>query len=297
MFDSAAPRITPWVGRLLAINAVVLLLQQTLFTSPAVYDILQFSPTIAFQRPWTFVTYMFVHGGLMHLLGNSLALFVFGPTVERRMGSTPFLAYYLYCGIGSAIMALALTVLGVSLAAVPFVGASGAILGVAFAFARFVPDAELLIFPLPVPIKARTLVWVLVALDVGGMFLLPGDGIAHVAHLGGIGAGWLYFVARGIARPNDTPALPSFSPRAPVTVAVDDSARRRRATASAPAPVAPAREPTPAPPTDLLGAEAREIDRLLDKMSASGGGLDALTPDERRFLDTVARRRRTDEPH
>ena len=105
---------------------------------------------------------MFVHAGLLHLLANMLMLFVFGTAVESRMGSRNFL--------------LVLPVLrdrrGCLLAACspaswpvgPFVGASGAVLGVAVAFAMFWPDAELIVFPMPVPIKARTLVIGLVAL-------------------------------------------------------------------------------------------------------------------------------------
>ena len=81
------PRVTPWVGRIIAANAVVLLLMQTLFTSPALQEALAFDPAYVATRPWTFFTYFFVHGGLLHLLFNSLGLFVFGTAVETRMGS------------------------------------------------------------------------------------------------------------------------------------------------------------------------------------------------------------------
>lgn len=157
MSASLQDRITPWVGRLIAINAVVLLLQQTLFPSEALLDLVTFDPARALGRPWTFVTYMFVHGGLLHLVGNSIALFVFGPPVERRLGSSAFLFYYLYCGLGAAITSLLLWTVAPSFI-YPFIGASGAVLGVAFAFAKFHPDAKLYVFPLPMPIKARTLV-------------------------------------------------------------------------------------------------------------------------------------------
>src|SRR3982751_387367 len=102
MRSSPSYRITPWVGRFIIANAVVLLLLMTLFTSPEAFRLLQFSPQAALLRPWTFVTYMFVHGGLLHLLGNMLMLFVFGTAVESRMGSRNFLAYYLLCGAGAA---------------------------------------------------------------------------------------------------------------------------------------------------------------------------------------------------
>src|SRR5512134_211052 len=120
-------RFTPWVGRLIIANAVVLLLLRTIFTSPALAQSLAFSPEHALERPWTFLTYMFVHAGLLHLLFNMLMLFVFGAAVEQRMGSRAFILYYLYCGVGAAIFCLALSgIMPIG----PFVGASGALLGV-----------------------------------------------------------------------------------------------------------------------------------------------------------------------
>jgi membrane associated rhomboid family serine protease len=278
-------RITPWVGRLLAANAVVLLLQQTIFTSDYLAQLLSFSSSFALQRPWTFVTYMFVHGGILHLAANSLALFVFGPAVERRLGGPTFIFYYLYCGIGAAIFSLLLH--SVNLGADPFVGASGAILGVAYAFSRIMPDAQLMIFPVPVPIRARWLILMLATFDVVGLFFLN-DGIAHGAHLGGLLSGALYFVLRGIARPADP--MPISSPRRRVPVAArggGGGGDQQPAITAHPETGAAqaAREQSP-----RRGEETAEIDRVLDKISATG--LDSLTAEERRFLDTVAQRRR-----
>jgi len=284
MNESPLSRITPWVGRLLAINAVVLLLQQTLFTSDAITEALRFDPAQQFHQPWTFVSYMFLHGGLLHLLGNSLALFVFGPIVERRLGSNRFIFYYLYCGIGAAAFSLALWFTGF-LPVPAFIGASGAILGVAFAFAKYQPDAELLIFPLPFPIKAKRLLWLLAGLDVLGA-LLGSDNVAHFAHLGGLGAGWLFFALQGIARPTEAPPLPMIRPRIPVpTRGEGGNAQQQPTLQPRNEPVSSA--PVPEPPDS---SEAAEIDRVLDKISAFG--LASLTADERRFLDGVAARRR-----
>jgi membrane associated rhomboid family serine protease len=144
------PRITPWVGRLIIANAVVMLLLLTLFTSPELVGALKFDPALAIRRPWTFLTYTFVHGGLMHLVGNMLLLFFLGSAVETRMGSRAFILYYLYCGIGAAVLALGLSGL---IPVHPFIGASGAVLGVALAYAMFWPDAELILFPLPIPLS------------------------------------------------------------------------------------------------------------------------------------------------
>lgn len=285
MNDGPLNRITPWVGRLLAINAVVLLLQQTIFTSDALFHLVEFDPSLAFARPWTFVTYMFVHGGLWHLLANSLALFVFGPAVERRLGPSRFLAFYLYCGVGAAAFSLALWFTR-TLPVPPFVGASGAILGLAYAFGRYQPEAQLVVFPLPMPIKAKNLVWLLAGLDVVGALFLD-DNVAHFAHLGGLGFGWLFFAVQGIANPSEAPRLPSMRPRVTVPARGADGARKaavqRPRVEAAPAPAVP----------DATASESAEIDRVLDKISASG--IASLTAEERRFLDAVAERRRRDD--
>jgi len=285
--NEESARITPWVVRLLAVNAVVLLLQQTIFTSPQLYELVEFNSALAAQRPWTFVTYMFVHGGLWHLGANSLALFVFGPTVERRLGSPAFIVYYLYCGIGAAIASLFLHSLNLGHVPVPgaadgIVGASGAILGVAYAFSRMAPESQLMVFPIPVPIRARTMILMLAAFDVVGLLFLH-DGLAHEAHLGGLLSGVFYFVLRGIARPADP--LPLAAPRRRVPVTSGGGPHEATSVGRV---RAPQRQPEP-PASD----DAAEIDRVLDKISVMGLG--SLSAEERQFLDAAARRRRDTE--
>src|SRR5438552_17859911 len=114
--------MTPWVRRLIVANLVVFLLQVTLFVSPGFVATLGFAPLSAFRQPWTFFTYMFVHANLLHLAFNLLALYVFGPEVEERMGGGAFVRYYLLCGLGGAVLSL---VLGWSFGRLnPVVGAS-----------------------------------------------------------------------------------------------------------------------------------------------------------------------------
>jgi len=267
------PRLTPWVLRLLVINAVVLLLMETLLTSPELRQALAFAPDLGLARPWTFVSYMFVHGGFGHLLFNSIALFVFGAAVESRMGSRQFLLYYLYCGVGAAIFALLLqNFIHVD----PFYGASGAILGVMVAFAMFWPDAEMLVFPIPMPIRARTLVIALIAIDVALSLWPRNDGIAHPAHLGGAVAGWLFLRLQYLSR--RAPVEPAHPVERVVMVQSGAAEEPERRVAPTPVP----RRPRPA--ADSSGAE---LDRVLDKISATG--IASLTPAERRFLDEVSR--------
>jgi len=268
-------RFTPWVVRLIAANMVVLLLMRTIFISPELTSALAFSPAAPLTAPWTFFTYMFVHAGLLHLLGNMFMLFVFGTPVESRMGSRAFILYYLLCGVGGAVFSLALSnIMNVG----PMVGASGAVLGVALAFAMYWPDAELIVFPLPVPIRARTLVALLIGADLFFAFLTPGDGIAHVAHVGGVLSGYLYFRMQGLSRHSPRPP-----PRAVerVVMVQSGSAEPERRT-----PVTPAR------PRRRVDADpvAAEVDRVLDKISEKG--IASLTPAERRFLDEVSKQKK-----
>ena len=272
---SPSSRLTPWVGRLIIANAVVLLLLMTVFTSPALLDDLQFSPASALHRPWTFVTYMFVHANLLHLLGNMLMLFVFGAPVESRMGSRKFILYYLYCGIGAAIFSMGLSGF---MSIGPFIGASGAVLGVALAFAMFWPDAELVVFPVPIPIKARTFVAVIVGLDILGA-LYFNDGIAHIAHVGGALFGYVFFRLQALSR-----RAPHPPPRAVERVVMVQSGAAEPEHRTPPAPMRQRRRPDADP-------VAAEVDRVLDKISEKGIG--SLTPAERRFLDEVAKQKKS----
>src|SRR5207249_11311719 len=108
----------------------------TTFIDPPFLATFGFVPLRALAQPWTFVTYMFLHGGPLHLAFNLLALFVFGPDVEERMGGRSFLAYYLLCGLGGAALSFAL----MQFRPVELViGASAAVYGVLLAFAWVAP--------------------------------------------------------------------------------------------------------------------------------------------------------------
>jgi rhomboid family protein len=271
----AFPRLTPWVARLIAATAVVQLLLETVFTSPAISASLSMDPSAVATRPWGMVTYLFVHANLLHLATNMLALYLFGTAVENRMGSRAFVLYYLYCGVGAALFAVLLSFITTES---PIIGASGAILGVATAFAIFWPDAEILVFPIPVPIKARTLVIGLAVLDVVFAKFVH-DGIAHEAHIGGMLTGWLFFRLQNLGRRRPPPAIRQQPER---VVMVQQTATRD----SEPRAAAPVRPMGSRPGNDPVAAE---VDRVLDKISATGIG--SLTPEERRFLDEVSKRK------
>ena len=145
--------------------------------------------TVGFQ-PWQLITSAFLHGSLMHLLLNMIALFSFGRDVEHALGTRRYVQLY----FASVIVAGLVQLMVVSLSSGPpaaTVGASGGVFGVLLAFGLMFPHRTvMLIFP-PIPMPA----WVAVAL-FGGFELLNGvfgtlNGIAHFAHLGGMLGAWL----------------------------------------------------------------------------------------------------------
>ncbi len=89
---------------------------------------------------WPFLTYMFLHGGLMHLIGNMWSLWLFGDKVEDRMGHIRFLLFYILCGLAAAITHMALC----SSSAAPVVGASGAVAGIMGAYFVMYPFSRIL---------------------------------------------------------------------------------------------------------------------------------------------------------
>ena len=138
-------------------------------------------------RPWTFVTYMFLHGGFAHLFFNMYALFLFGSVLERVWGTQKFLFYYFATGIGAGIIHIGVQLLTNDF--VPTVGASGAIFGLLLGYAMLYPDSMMgLIFP-PITLKAKwfILIYAIIELLLG----VSGaqSGVAHFAHLGGLVVG------------------------------------------------------------------------------------------------------------
>ncbi len=259
-------RFTPWVRRILAANVGVFFLQETIFTGRWAVETFGFAPTQALMRPWSAFTYMFLHGGFLHLAVNMLMLFIFGGMVEERLGSRSFARYYVISGLGGAALSLLLgPALGVG--QIPVIGASGAVLGVALAFAYFWPDAPVFIFPFPVPIKVKWLVAFLAVTNLVSAINSAQHGVAYLAHLGGFAAGYLFLKLRAGA----SGGTPGPVPRVvPTKVLVHPAARRRAQ--------APPAQPEPDSPTQ----QRKEIDRVLEKISAEGVG--SLSEHERRLL-------------
>ena len=143
---------------------------------------------------WTFVTYMFVHGGFSHIIFNMLALFIFGIHVERHMGSREFLLFYLITGALAGVFSFFMYYL-TGQGMVILMGASGAIFAVELAYAVFFPDSIIYLWGI-LPLRAPVMVLGFTALELVSSILGLRQGVAHLTHLAGFGFAWLYFVIR-----------------------------------------------------------------------------------------------------
>jgi len=142
---------------------------------------------------WQLVTYIFLHGGIFHIILNMLGLFFFGPETEREIGSERFIVLYLACGILGGLGWLLFTG---GHTAMYCIGASGAVFGILGAFAALFPERPITIlvfFVLPVTMKARSLAIALAAFSLLATISQPGY-IAYSAHLIGGLAGYLFIV-------------------------------------------------------------------------------------------------------
>jgi membrane associated rhomboid family serine protease len=146
--------------------------------------------------PFTILTSMFLHGGLVHLGSNMLFLWIFGNNVEDALGRARFVGFYLACGIAAALVQVVSSALSGDME-VPMVGASGAIAGVLAAYMVLFPRAR--VTTLVIIVFFIRIVAVPAAFFIGLWFLLQllsvafggNTGVAFFAHIGGFVAGWL----------------------------------------------------------------------------------------------------------
>jgi rhomboid-like protein len=236
MIQNPFANLTPVVKNLLIINVIFYIASYVLGHA----GILNMDRWLAAYYPdspnfrlWQIVSYMFMHGGLWHILFNMIALVSFGPIIEQTIGEKRFLSFYFICGIGALFCQILvqafevhaitghLTIPGINsenmatyqpymgypeakvmkLAGIynsGLVGASGAVFGVLIAFAMLYPNLELMVMPIPVPVKAKFLVPIYIVIElVLGVGQFAGDSVAHFAHLGGALVGFIVIKAWG----------------------------------------------------------------------------------------------------
>jgi len=176
-------------------------------------------PSLALSREglesgawWEFVTHAFLHGNLLHLLVNMVALWFTGPILEELLGGWRYILLYLTAAIAGGVLQTFSSSQSVDL-----VGASGAVCGLLVGFATLLPRMEitaLIFFVIPVRMKAATLGWIIVTMSLLLWFFRIEPGIGHLAHLGGAIAGWAvcsFYRRLGLVRllPAIPPPIPS----------------------------------------------------------------------------------------
>ncbi len=215
---------------------------------------------------WQFVSYMFLHGSFTHIFFNMWGLYLFGMAILPILGTKRFLQLYLLSGVSGAGLWL-LVNWG---ARYPLVGASAAIFGVMMAAAMFYPEMRIqLLFP-PIPMKMKTFVLVYAGIEIASELSGGGGRIAHLAHLGGFFSAYIYLKALYGHQVWDMfGAFTRWMPRA-------QSPKKPAPRSASKVPdgwqVFSNQQSSPSP------VSKEEIDRILDKISASG--MSSLTPDE-----------------
>jgi len=236
---------------------------------------------------YQFITYQFLHGSFSHLFFNMFALWMFGCVIENVWGPKKFIFYYIFCGIGAGLCQE--LVQFITYGALPFnsitIGASGAVYAILLAFGMTFPEERIFIFPLPVPIKAKWFVCIYAVIELTMAMSSYGDGVAHMAHLGGMLFGFLLITYWRKHPGSDYNFAKGFKSFSRFTRQSGATHFNRRTTTTTPPP----------PHEDDMAYNARkkarqeEIDKILDKIRKSG--YDSLTKDEKQRLFDASRDR------
>jgi membrane associated rhomboid family serine protease len=178
---------------LIAANVAVFIVQ-SVAPGSLIEDWLGLWPANVFPRIWQLATYLFLHGGPIHLLFNMLALWMFGTELERMWGTRYFLKFYFVCGIGAGVLTVLFSLMPFGFAEELrrsiVIGASGAIYGLLLAYGLYFPYRPILMFML-FPIPARYFVMIIGAIAFYSSLGATG-GVASATHLGGLLVGYLY---------------------------------------------------------------------------------------------------------
>ncbi len=221
--------LPPVVKNLLIINGLFFLATVTL----SQFDLIEMLGLHPFEsqlfKPYQLATHIFMHGGLMHIFSNMLALWMFGNALENYWGGKRFLIYYLFTGLGAAALHLGIIEFQIHqlmseispenvemvmnegagvlkgfqnysdpqlaqlniLLNTSTVGASGAVFGVLLAFGMMFPNTIIYVY-FALPIKAKYFVMLYGAFELySGIQNNPSDNVAHFAHIGGMIFGYI----------------------------------------------------------------------------------------------------------
>jgi len=246
-------RVKSAVNVLIVINIAVFIITN-IFRGIPWFGLFGLVPEFVVKRLmlWQLLSYLFIHLGVWHLVINMLMLWMFGSVIESVWGSKRFLFYYFLTGIGAGCC----SIIFAFNQGVPVVGASGAIFGLLVAYAVMFPDAVILLFFI-FPMRMKYAAMVLAGINLLGALSNPGGSIAYIAHLGGGLIGYLYLQSETFKFKLNALNLSQIKNSGIAGNQVKKQTRQK----------------------DIN----REIDRILDKISAKG--LESLTREEKRTLE------------
>jgi len=189
-YNKMGNNISNGVRTLLIINITIFMITNLLGMRYEFFSKFGLVPYQFFQELnlWQPITYMFLHGNLIHILFNMLVLWMFGNELERILGKSKFLELYFFCGIGSGIITLLFNYNSYT----PVVGASGAIYGLFAAYAIIYPNRNVYFYFL-FPIKIKYLLFLISSISFLSIILQQNTSISHITHLGGIIFCLIYF--------------------------------------------------------------------------------------------------------
>ena len=174
---------------LVAVNVVLFFLTEAL-PSLRAYLSLNTVLIIRGRMYWQFISYMFVHASLMHLLGNMLGLVFFGTAVERSLGTKQFLILYFASGLASGMLSFAVYA-AAGMNRVFLLEASGAVYAVLLVFSVLFPRALIYLWGI-LPIPAPILVSIFALIEIFSQLFGADSRVAHTTHLFGFAATWIY---------------------------------------------------------------------------------------------------------
>lgn len=185
-------------GWLIILNVAVFVLDlmtkgTNQFGNLALWGVFSFDTAIAQGQVWRFLSFQFLHANFFHLLFNMIAIYFFGPMIEKYLGSRRYIAYYLICGVAGAIMYLLLFSAGILITSpsAQMVGASAGIFGILAGAAVIAPDTRVMLMFPPIPMKLRTMALVFLGISVFSVITNSQNSGGEAAHLGGAIAGFL----------------------------------------------------------------------------------------------------------
>ena len=213
------------------------------------------------SRYWQPLTAIFLHADFFHIFFNMFGLYMFGTLVAPALGGWRFLSIFLFSGVVGNLLWLSFNLEGFAY----IVGASGSVMGVIMASAMIAPNQEVYLLFAPFPLKLKTMAIVFILLDVFCEFITPParGSIAYLAHIGGFFSGYLYMRiwASSLVEWDFLSSILG-APKAKGWRIVT---------------------PPQASPLDSAGRVTQvELDRILDKISASG--INSLSNDEMETL-------------